>query len=151
MILREVSYEEFFNLEGIQETIHEYAEVSVFTQVRTKKDLFDDIKATYYVKTRDEIFKFIVAVENNICVGFCIYILDLYDHLGDLTATVDSLFLRKKYRNDSNGNKLINFTLAHAKDMGAKIMFLSARYGSREAKVFNHWFKPTSIEFAKEL
>ena len=146
-----VNVDEFFKLEGIRETILEYAQVSVFSQVRTKKDLFEDIRSTYFIKSRDEIFKFIVAMDKNLCVGFCIYTLDLYDHLGDMVATMDSMFLREKYRNDNNGNNLINFTVSHAKDMGAKIMFLSARYGSREAKVFSKWFKPTSIEFAKEL
>lgn len=144
---RRLTCDELFSLPKFDELVKEYGEEISFDglEPNIKKGAYKYLEAQgclgiIGVFLKDEL------------VGIASWM--LFDQLhfqGNLTATVESIWVAPECRKLGAGALLINELWRCAAEDGAKGLFLTAKIGTRAAKIFGHIAKPISTIFWKKL
>lgn len=92
------------------------------------------------------------AYSNESVVGFAISITVKMLHYTALSTTVESIFVKKEFRNGTSiGSKLISMIKDDAKQRGASSIFMSAPVGSNADKLCKIQFKHISNLYGLEV
>lgn len=77
------------------------------------------------------------SYEGNELVGFATILIYVLPHYGRQIATVESLFVAKKYRVGSTGRELMKNIEEYAREKKCKVILYSAPTGSRLERLLN--------------
>lgn len=93
--------------------------------------------------------RFFVAEIDSKLIGFCVCIISEHPHYSKTVATIDAIYVLPEHRSSMAGARLIATAKRKALELGASLVFLSARHGSalhkqlersRTAKPVQHIF-----------
>lgn len=92
------------------------------------------------------------AYDDGRLIGFVALLVNTVPHYGLPIGTLESFFVHRYYRKGGTGAKLLQAAEAHAKELGAFAMFVSAPTGGKLEKAMPMWgYRHTNTTFMKEL
>lgn len=89
--------------------------------------------------------------DDDALVGYVSTFVLQHNHLTDLVAIIDAIYLLPEYRRGRNGLLLLEAAERCAKELGAKTAIISAKPKSALARILNRRYYVDEICFAKEL
>lgn len=129
---RPITVDEFFGSTEAEKLISEYMAESGNPFLPKQPNL------TYYRAAEEAgAFKAVGAFSSDRIVGFGSFVLTVIPHYSTVTASVESIFLAKKFRAGAAGFRLINAVSQAAKDAGANGIYWGCRSGSRLEALFD--------------
>lgn len=92
------------------------------------------------------------AYDDGRLIGFVALLVNMVPHYGLPIGTLESFFVHRYYRKGGTGINLLRTAEAHAKELGAVGMFVSAPAGGKLEKAMPMWgYRHTNTTFMKEL
>ena len=75
-------------------------------------------------------YSHLFAAEEGRLVGFCVLLIGEHPHYSEVIATIDTIFCSKEYRDSKAGSMLLIAAKRKARELGARIVLISARHGT---------------------
>lgn len=92
-----------------------------------------------------------VLFDDHKMIGFAVVIKQFHMHTNAVLAFLDSFFVLPEYRKDANGNFLMSWAKAQARDFEAATMLITAPAGSRLERVYTRKYKRLESWFTVEI
>jgi len=134
-----------------QEELNLFIEYSSEGKIEIVDDQLPDYEM-YYVMEESGALTVIGSYEEDVLVGFIIMIVTKMPHYSSISATFDSFFIHKDYRDHGRGRDLVKYSESIAVDQGASISMMYAPKDSRLSKAARLFgYKDTNTIYTKEL
>lgn len=154
ILVKEYSFEDFFNLKGLAELIQEYVNSSNNPLVQDVDITYiDEVKEAYKSLLKNNNVTFHAITDNNIVVGLASLIQSSNGNSPESVIDINAIYVTPEYRRHGFGTKLLKYIDEFALSHGAVGIYFQVPVGSRLENVLDKgcYFQKTYSLFFRSL
>lgn len=154
ILVKEYSFEDFFNLKGLAELIQEYVNSSNNPLVQDVDITYiDEVKRAYKSLLKNNNVTFHAITDNNTVVGLASLIQSSNGNSTESVIDINAIYVTPEYRRKGLGTKLLKYIDEFALSHGAVGIYFQVPVGSRLENVLDKgcYFQKTYSLFFRSL
>lgn len=154
ILVKEYSFEDFFNLKGLAELIQEYVNSSNNPLVQDVDITYiDEVKSAYKSLLKNNDVSFHAITDDDIVVGLASLIQSSNGNSSESVIDINAIYVTPEYRRKGLGTKLLKYIDEFALSHGAVGIYFQVPVGSRLENVLDKgcYFQKTYSLFFRSL
>lgn len=154
ILVKEYSFEDFFNLKGLAELIQEYVNSSNNPLVQDVDITYiDEVKDAYKSLLKNNDVTFHAITDDDIVVGLAALIQSSNGNSSESVIDINAIYVTPEYRRKGLGSKLLKYIDEFALSHGAVGIYFQVPVGSRLENVLDKgcYFQKTYSLFFRSL